>query len=179
MVYAYFLQKNETINPRHLHRLDVDTSGLVVYAKHLLAHAFLNYQMEQGFIQKRYYAVVEGIMANKQGIINLPIGRNRHQSKQFIVSKQGKPALTEYRVLKEVNHQSLLAISLHTGRTHQIRVHFAHLHHPLVGDQLYGQSSSRLMLHAYFLEFIHPRTRKPLQVVTTIPEDFIIKNEED
>ncbi|MGD9605336.1 MAG: RluA family pseudouridine synthase [Bacilli bacterium] len=177
IVYAYFINKNNPINPRHLHRLDTDTSGLVIYAKHLLAHAFLNYQIENNLVEKKYYAIVEGTLKQKQGTIDLPIGRNRHEANKSIVSKQGKRAITEFKVIKEQNKQSLLDVTIHTGRTHQIRVHLAHLDHPVVGDKLYGTQAERLMLHAYYLAFIHPRTKKKTFIQIDIPSDFTLKNE--
>ncbi|MGD9886434.1 MAG: RluA family pseudouridine synthase [Bacilli bacterium] len=177
MVFAYYLQKNNSLNPRHLHRLDKDTSGLVLYAKHLLAHAFLNYQIEKELIEKHYYAIVQGEMEKPKGIIELPIGRNRHESNKYLVNLQGKSAVTIYHTIKSSHHFSLLDVVIKTGRTHQIRVHFAHFNHPVVGDKLYGKPAHRLMLHAYGLDFIHPRTRNRVSIRTRIPDDFLFKSE--
>lgn len=177
MVFAYYLQKNNALNPRHLHRLDKDTSGLVLYAKHLLAHAFLNYQIEKELIEKHYFAIIEGKMEKPHGIIDYPIGRNRHESNKYLVNLQGKSAFTVYDTIKSANNFSLLDIVIKTGRTHQIRVHLSHLNHPIIGDKLYGKPANRLMLHAYCLEFIHPRTRKKVSIRTNIPDDFLLINE--
>lgn len=177
MVFAYYLQKNNALNPRHLHRLDKDTSGLVLYAKHLLAHAFLNYQIEKELIEKHYYAIIEGTIEEPSGIIDLPIGRNRHESNKYLVNLQGKSAVTVYNTVKSSKNFSLLDVVIKTGRTHQIRVHLSHLNHPIVGDKLYGKPARRLMLHAYGLVFIHPRTRQKVNIRTRIPDDFLLNNE--
>lgn len=149
-----------------VHRLDYDTSGLVVFAKDAISQSFLNYQIENKIFKKEYIALVEGIIKDNKGEINFPIGRNRHESNKYIVSKTGQRALTKYIVLKRLNNKTLVKIDLVTGRPHQIRVHFSHIKHPIVGDELYGKKSDRLYLHARKVKFIHPNTKEFIEITS-------------
>ena len=170
---AFYYQINGLSFPvRHIHRLDYDTSGIMVFAKHLLAHSFLNYQLESRQFEKKYYAVVEGKMEKPSRVINLPIGRHRHLAGVYIVSPTGKEAITKYRVIKEYENSCILEVSIKTGRTHQIRVHLAHLGHPIIGDPIYGSANSRLMLHASSVSFIHPRSFKIVSYTCPSPKEF-------
>ncbi|MBN2504221.1 MAG: RluA family pseudouridine synthase [Bacilli bacterium] len=160
---------------RYLHRLDKDTSGAVLFASHVLAHSYLNAHWNHVDIKREYVALVEGILRNASGKIDLPIGNDRHNSNRYIVSRTGKSAVTNYSVLKTYSGMSLVSLWLETGRTHQIRVHFAHLGHPVLGDSIYGAKLpgiKRIMLHSAKIGFIHPLTRRYVEVESPMPEDF-------
>ncbi|MDD5455526.1 MAG: RluA family pseudouridine synthase [Candidatus Margulisbacteria bacterium] len=157
--------------PGIVHRLDKDTSGLLVVAKNNSIHEKLAAQFKSRLVKKKYVALLYGYLKEKSGTIELPIGRNPHNYKKFMVNLQkGRAAVTEYIVLKEANEKSLVDITLHTGRTHQIRVHFSYLNHPLVGDSLYGkQSAGKQLLHAYCLGFYHPLHKGWVEFKTNFP----------
>lgn len=153
-------------NIRHIHRLDRDTSGVILFAKHALAGAILDRMLENREIKRTYIAVVHGLLASNKGSINFPIGGDRHHATRRRVSSSGQAAVTNYMVLK-VDHESKFSIvkcQLDTGRTHQIRVHFSHIGHPLAGDILYGGQPifNRQALHAVKLEFTHPLTEEEI-----------------
>ena len=158
----YMLSKGEIRNIRHIHRLDRDTSGAIIFSKHSLAGSLMDMMLEKREIKRTYLALVQGQLHQKKGIINEPIGRDRHHPVRRRVSATGQDAITHYQVLKGHSSQKLTAIKcwLDTGRTHQIRVHFSHIGHPLAGDILYGGLPlfDRQALHAAKLEFIHPLT---------------------
>lgn len=162
-------------NVRYLHRLDRDTSGAMLFAKHFLAHAFLDYYWNHVDITREYLAIVEGILPKKIDRIDLPIGKNRHQNNHYIVYRQGKPATTVYEVLETKGNHSLVKLALETGRTHQIRVHMAYIGHPIVGDEAYGatRKANRILLHSHRIEFVHPYSRKKTEVVSMLPEDMV------
>ena len=150
---------------RPVNRLDKNTSGLVLFAKCEYIQEKLIEQMQDGTFKKEYLALVEGILENKKGIINLPIARKQGSIIERCIDKNGKKAITHYEVLKEYKEYSLVKCMLETGRTHQIRVHFSAIGHPLLGDELYGRSSniiSRQALHCYYLGFIHPVNKKDI-----------------
>jgi 23S rRNA pseudouridine1911/1915/1917 synthase len=171
-VAYHYQQEGIKRRVRHCHRLDYETGGLLLYAKHFLAHAFLNDQIEKRSFKKKYYALVTGKMQPESGLIDLKIGRNRHLRNQYMVSHTGKESLTYYQTIKSNEKSSLLDIEIRTGRTHQIRVHFSHLHHPLIGDAIYGTPGQKLMLEAYYMSFIHPRTREIVEFFLPVPDDF-------
>lgn len=161
----YYLQSNgELRNIRQIHRLDRDTSGAIILAKHALAGAILDNLLVKRDIKRTYLALVHGVVKQQRGTIKEPIGRDRHHPTKRRVSPSGQEALTHYTVLKvdKTNKQSYIKCWLDTGRTHQIRVHLSHLGHPLVGDTLYGGMPivKRQALHAAKLEFIHPFTQE-------------------
>ena len=172
------------LRPGIVHRLDKDTSGLIIAAKHDQAHQALARIFKKREIQKRYTAIVLGRLPDKKGIIDLPIARHpRQRTKMAVDQARGRMAVTEYRVLRQLGPAQLLELILHTGRTHQIRVHMSHIGHPLLGDTLYGGpkvirtgglkvSITRQMLHAACLRFKHPVTGKELSVETPIPPDM-------
>lgn len=174
IVSFHFMKQGIQRTPRPCHRLDIDTCGLILYAKHFLASAHLNYQIENNLIKKRYYALVEGKMESKAGTIDCKIGRNRHQNNRYRVSKTGKAALTKYKVLLVSQKYTLLEVEILTGRRHQIRVHLQHLNHPVVGDAYYGKPGTRLYLEAFYLSFIHPRNHQFLEFKLPLPDDFQI-----
>jgi len=146
---------------RPVNRLDKNTSGLVVFAKCEYIQERLIEQMQNGVFKKEYLALVSGKLENKKGTINLPIARKPGSIIERCIDENGKTSITHYDVLKEFEDYSLVKCRLETGRTHQIRVHFSAIGHPLLGDEIYGETSNlidRQALHCYYLEFIHPVT---------------------
>lgn len=180
--------------PGIVHRLDKDTSGLMVVAKNDLAHQRLSAQFTDRTLTRSYWAFVWGVPHPKEGTIEGDIGRNpKNRQKMAVVTRGGKPAITHYRILKpffakEDSSQSISMVrcDLKTGRTHQIRVHMAHLGHPLVGDPVYGRIPKwakkafdpaivdfpRQALHAFALRFLHPRAGKSMQFEVPLPPDL-------
>ncbi|MCM3690341.1 RluA family pseudouridine synthase [Neobacillus niacini] len=156
----YLHSKGEKVEIRHVHRLDRDTTGAILFAKHALAGAILDRMLEKHELKRTYLAIVQGPLKKKRGTIQEPIGRDRHHATRRRVSPTGQEATTNYQLVKEVNGFSYVKCWLETGRTHQIRVHFSHIGHPLLGDILYGGKPlfDRQALHAAKLEFTHPIT---------------------
>ncbi len=168
----YYLSKKLNITVRHCHRLDKDTSGCLIFAKDVITHSAMCKMFEEKKINKTYWAYVEGII-EKGGIINLPIGKDRHINGKMIVAKGGKLSKTYYKPLSFKKNKTLLEVKIDSGRTHQIRVHLATIGHPLVGDSIYGgKKSSRVMLHCKTLSFIHPITNKKIYIEANITNDF-------
>lgn len=163
--------------PGIVHRLDKDTSGLLVIAKNNRIHCQLTRLFQSRSIRKTYYALVEGRVDYEEGCIDDPIGRHPSQRTKMAVRSvpQGKTATTEYRVLERFKYTTFLRLNLRTGRTHQIRVHLSHRGHPVLGDALYGKvmKESRIALHSGELEFKHPLTKKKVQYKARLPEDFM------
>jgi 23S rRNA pseudouridine1911/1915/1917 synthase len=173
---AFYLQSQGILTKvRHIHRLDRDTSGTILFAKHTLAGATLDRMLEKRLIKRTYVALVHGILKNKSGTISAPIGRDRHHPTRRRVSKTGAKAVTHYRVLHTFPDEqtSLVELSLDTGRTHQIRVHMSYIGHPLVGDVLYGGKDTfhRQALHAVKLSFLHPFTNEMISCIARV-DDF-------
>ena len=161
---------------RPVNRLDLNTSGLVVFAKCEYIQEQLSAQMQTDDFKKEYICLVEGYLNEKSGIIDLPISRKPGSIIERCVSQDGQKSITKFTVLKEFNNYSLVKCILKTGRTHQIRVHFSYIGHPLLGDTLYGHSSNlinRQALHSYRISFIHPVTKHVLSFEAPAPEDFI------
>jgi 23S rRNA pseudouridine1911/1915/1917 synthase len=171
--------------PGIVHRLDKDTSGCLVVAKNDETHLALSTQFAGRNVHKIYHAIVCGEVAREQGEIKAAIARHvSHRKRMAVDDDRGREAHTSFRVLERLNSATLVEAMLHTGRTHQIRVHFQHLKHPLVGDDTYGQrqnlrlteltryAAPRQMLHAYELGFVHPRSGKKLKFIAPIPADF-------
>ena len=150
------------MRPGIVHRLDKDTSGLLLVAKDDATHAALSRDLSERKMEKHYYAVVAGVMKEPSGVIDAPIGRSPSDRKKMAVVPDGRAARTEWRVVRQESDRALLDIHLITGRTHQIRVHMSSIHHPVLGDPLYGHKgmpkAPRLMLHAFSLSFTHPAT---------------------
>ena len=167
--------------PGIVHRLDKDTSGCLVVAKTDAAHRALVEQFQGRDVWKEYLALVWGLVTKSHGRIDAPIGRNpRNRQKMAAHIRGGKPALTEFELVERFAECSAVRVQLHTGRTHQIRVHFASLGHPVVGDAMYGRKRQsgldgiavRQMLHAHRLGFEHPRTKCPLEFTAPVPTDM-------
>lgn len=163
---------------RHIHRLDRDTTGGVIFAKHPLAASIMDRNLEERKIKRTYIAFVEGLVAGSKGTIHQPIGRDRHHPSRRRVSPQGQDAITHYRVLERYSRQQItfLELQLGTGRTHQIRVHLSFEGYPLTGDTLYGGSPrymDRQALHAARIELPHPLSEVPLQLEIPWPDDLM------
>jgi 23S rRNA pseudouridine1911/1915/1917 synthase len=163
-----------------VHRLDVGTSGLMVVAKNEIAYSSLKEQFRQRSVSKVYRALVQGHMDPTVGTIDAPIDRHPREDYRFAVVANGKPSITHYKTLEVFPAVTLLEIELETGRTHQIRVHFSALHHPLVGDQTYGSDPAlaqklkiaRPWLHAKQLAFTHPGSGQQISFSSDYPEDL-------
>ena len=164
------------IRPGIVHRLDKDTSGLMIAAKNERAHHDLSRQIKDRQVEKVYLALVEGLPSSDSGTVDVPIGRDPRRRTRMAVTPDGRESRTGYRVLDRFVRCSLLELTLHTGRTHQARVHMAWLGHPLIGDAVYGGRSSLLarhFLHAHRLAFAHPSTGEPLRFQSSLPEDLV------
>lgn len=172
----YFAQKNVPFVFRCVNRLDRDTTGLTIVAKHMLSAGILSQQVGNREIHREYRAIVRGTLLQKEGVIDAPIGRKEASIIERVVDfENGERAVTHYRVVEEKNGHSLISLWLETGRTHQIRVHMKHLGYPLIGDYIYNQDfeyMSRQALHSYKLVFTHPITCEKMEFVCEIPQDF-------
>lgn len=170
---------NGVIRPGIVHRIDKDTSGILVIAKNDDAHNDLASQFKEHSIKREYYALVEGKFNKLEGIIDKPIGRNKKDRLKMAIVDDGKRAVTHYEVLEQYNNNtSLVKCVLETGRTHQIRVHMASIGHPLVGDPLYGLKKQKFklqgqVLHAKTLGFIHPTTKEYMEFNSNLPDYYI------
>lgn len=169
---------NGKMRPGIVHRIDKDTSGLLMIAKNDMAHAHLAAQLKEHSTKRAYYALVQGLISEPAGEIDAPIGRHEMDRKKMAVTlKNSKEARTHYYVKKRFQKHTLIECRLETGRTHQIRVHMSYLGYPLVGDPLYGTRKNNLgftgqALHAYALGFIHPRTGEEMYFEAPLPEQF-------
>ena len=163
--------------PGIVHRLDKDTSGVMMVAKNDETQTELSRMLKEREIEKHYLALAEGIMKEKEGVIEAPIGRSKKDRKKMAVDPDGRPAVTEWKVLAEGRNCSLLDVHILTGRTHQIRVHMRSIQHPVCGDPLYGFEKGVkvpcLMLHARSLSFLHPRTKEKKTFQAPLPGDFL------
>lgn len=161
--------------PGIIHRLDKDTSGVMLIAKNDASHAFLSSELADRHMEKHYHAMVMGRMKEDSGTVEVPIGRSKTDRKKMAVDPDGRWALTEWKVLKRLPDRTLLDVHIVTGRTHQIRVHMRHIGHPVLGDPLYGvknmPSAPRLMLHAFSLSFTHPATGERMTFTAPCPFD--------
>lgn len=174
-VIFYFNQIGLKKKIRPVNRLDKDTSGIVIFAKNEYIQECLIKQMKNKQFIKKYIAIVNGNLDNLEGIINAPIARKENSIIERCVSETGDTAITHYKVLKRNDNFDVIECILETGRTHQIRVHFAYLGHSLLSDTLYGVSSpliNRQALHAYEVEFIHPITKQKVKYIADIPDGF-------
>lgn len=168
---------NGVIRPGIVHRIDKDTSGVLVVAKNDKSHNSLAMQLKDHSMKRTYYAIVEGIVKEEEGTVRTNIGRHPVERIKMAVVKDGKEAITNYKVLERFKSNTLVECRLETGRTHQIRVHMAHLHHPLIGDQVYGYKKQKFKLqgqalHAKNLGFIHPTTGEYMEFDSQLPEYF-------
>lgn len=167
--------KGESLRPGIVHRLDKGTSGLIVVAKNHRALESLKKQFKGKVVVKKYVCLVSGRIEKSAGMIDAPIARHPIKRNKFTVSKDGREAVSNYRLIRFVSNKfSLLEVEPKTGRTHQIRVHLSYIGHPIVGDKLYGGSmiGKRQFLHARFLEFTHPKTRKKVSFESKLPSDL-------
>ena len=168
---------NGIIRPGIVHRIDKDTSGILVIAKNDDAHNKLSEQLKEHSMKREYYALVEGRIKNDEGTIDKPIGRNKKDRLKMGIVEDGKNAVTHYKVIERYNGYSLVKCILETGRTHQIRVHMSYIGFPLVGDPLYGHKKQRFklqgqVLHAKTLGFIHPSTNEYMEFNSELPNYF-------
>ena len=176
---------NGVLRPGIVHRIDKNTSGLLVVAKNDIAHNSLAAQLKEHSVKREYRAIAYGRFKESEGRVDLPIGRDTNDRKKMTVTyKNSKNAVTNYKVLEELNGYSYISCVLETGRTHQIRVHMAHLGHPLAGDDVYGPKKiitalNGQCLHAKTLGFVHPVTGEYMEFDSQLPayfEDFLNKN---
>lgn len=176
----YFIESGQNCIVRLVSRLDMNTSGLIIIAKNQFSHGMLSKEMTENKVEKRYLAIVHGIMKEKQGTIDKPIYKPEgvENGTRRIVDERGQRSITHYKVVQEFKDASLVECKLETGRTHQIRVHLNYLGHPIYGDTLYGYGEEdeslikRQALHAYGLNFKSPRTGKELELRADLPEDM-------
>ena len=184
------VSRSDGIRPGIVHRLDKETSGLLVIAKNELVHDFLATQFKQRKVKKTYFALVYGKLKKKQGVVDISLGRDHHsRTKISTNSRRVRQAETQYKVIRFYRDFTYVEVTPRTGRTHQIRVHFQHLGHPVVGDDKYGKKAfghlektdlclvtnnlGRHFLHAHRLSFIHPRTQKQVFFEAPLPEELV------
>ncbi len=168
---------NGVMRPGIVHRIDKDTSGVIVIAKNDLAHNELAKQFFDHSITRKYYAIVSGNVKEDTGTIDKPIARAKHDRKKMAIDQDGRRAVTHYKVIERYGKYTLIEAKLETGRTHQIRVHFASMQHPLLGDTVYNSSKITYKLdgqalHAKVLGFIHPKTGEYMEFETELPNYF-------
>lgn len=169
---------NGVLRPGIVHRIDMDTTGILIACKNDVAHQKISEQLKEHSITRRYRALVYGVIKEDEGVVNAPIGRHPIDRKKMAINpKNGKNAITHYRVLERFREYTYIECELETGRTHQIRVHMASLHHPLVGDQVYGPEKNPFhlqgqCLHAMVLGFVHPRTHEYMEFYADLPQYF-------
>jgi 23S rRNA pseudouridine1911/1915/1917 synthase len=177
---TFYLNFNEQAEPKNeklfraglVHRLDKNTSGLMVIAKNARAHRILSNHFQRKLVEKKYFAVVEGVIKEDYGTIDAPIGRNAEE-KFWYISSDGKQAQSNFRLVKQNVDTTLLEMEPITGRTNQLRLHCAHIGHPIVGDDKYGgREFSRLCLHAAKLSFYHPNGNRRLEFESALPEEM-------
>jgi 23S rRNA pseudouridine1911/1915/1917 synthase len=191
--HSQSLSQPHPLRPGIVHRLDKDTSGLLVVAKDETTHQKLSRQFADKTTEREYWAIVWGIFKEPAGVIEASLGRSKSDRKKVAVVKEGKHALTDFEVMKQFEYLALLRLHLRTGRTHQIRVHLAHIHHPVLGDETYGgrkimtsgiegkkkaevanllEKISRQALHAKQLGFVHPVTKEMMRFDSDLPDDM-------
>lgn len=165
------------LRPGIVHRLDKDTSGLLLVAKNDQSQLALSRQLQERQMEKHYRALVEGNFREDSGRVDQPIARSKRDRKKMAIDPEGRPSITEWRVLARGRNVTLLDVHILTGRTHQIRVHMKSLGHPVCGDPIYGSGKGakvlRLMLHACSLTFTHPRTGERMTFTAPLPEEFL------
>jgi len=168
---------NGVLRPGIVHRLDKDTSGLLIVAKNDQAHRFLAEELRKRTIKRKYLALVHGVIPHDYGTIEAPIGRNtKDRKKMAVTAKNSKEATTNFKVIKRFSKYTLVECELLTGRTHQIRVHMQYIGYPLVGDPKYGQKKTLAtkgqLLHAYKLSFISPKSKEEIEIEAELPSEF-------
>lgn len=177
-IASYYQMNGLQIRVRHIHRLDKDTSGAIIFAKHDLSHTLLDQALELRKVKRTYIAIVEGKFAQTKGIIDQPIGRDRHHATRRRISPNGQKAITHYQVEQYLSSKdlSIVSLQLDTGRTHQIRVHLSSMNHPIIGDVLYGGKKglmNRQALHAAKVSLTHPLTEEEIEVEAKFPKDML------
>ena len=165
------------IRPGIVHRLDKETSGVIIIAKNDLAHINISNQIKDRKTKKIYIALVRGVIKENEATINMPIGRSTKDRKKMAVSKNGKEAVTHFKVIKRYNGYTLIEVKIDTGRTHQIRVHMSEIGYPIVGDYIYSNGKNPFdvvgqMLHAKSIEFMHPTKNELMKIEAPLPEYF-------
>lgn len=174
---AYYFQHNGISSKvRHVHRLDQDTSGAILFAKHAISGAILDRMLEERKVKRTYLALVEGVLSTQQGTLDKAIGKDRHHASRRRISPNGQKAITHFKVVKSFQKEqlTLVELTLDTGRTHQIRVHMSSIGHPIYGDKLYGSKSKhhRHSLHAWKLTVPHPFKEEIVIVHAPVPTSF-------
>ncbi len=165
------------VRPGIVHRLDKDTSGLIIIAKNDKAHINMSKQIQDRLVTKKYIALVRGVLPEDEATIDMPISRSLKDRKKMDVNKNGKNAITHFKVLKRYNKYTLIEVKIDTGRTHQIRVHMSHIGYPIIGDGVYSNGKNEFgvegqMLHAKSLDFKHPITGEQIHLEAPLPEYF-------
>ena len=165
------------LRPGIVHRLDKDTSGLIIIAKNDKAHINISEQIKNRSVTKKYIALVRGVLPDNEATIDMPIARSKKDRKKMAVDKDGKEAVTHFKVIKRYSKYTLIEVKIDTGRTHQIRVHMAHIGYPIVGDMVYSNGKNEFgiegqMLHSKSLDFMHPITGKKIHLEAPLPEYF-------
>ena len=168
---------NGVLRPGIVHRIDMDTTGVIIACKNDNAHQNIAKQLAEHSITRRYVAIVNGNLKEDEGVVDAPIARAKNDRKKMAVDKDGKTAVTHYKVLERIKNYTYIECVLETGRTHQIRVHMSYINHPLLGDEIYSgkKESMKLQgqcLHAMVLGFIHPTTNEYMEFKAPIPEYF-------
>ncbi len=171
---------NGVMRPGIVHRIDKDTTGVLIVCKNDMAHTSIAAQLKEHSSKRKYYAIVHGVISEKEGTVDAPIGRHPTDRKKMSVNqKNGKRAVTHYKVLKRFERYTYIECELETGRTHQIRVHMAYIGHPLLGDRVYGPakcpypSLEGQTLHAGMLGIVHPRTGEYMEFTAPLPDYFV------
>ena len=176
IVSNYYYKTNQNISVKYLHRIDMDTTGIVVFAKDILTASKLGVEIKDHSFTRRYLCIASGKFIEDSGIYNYPIAENRYIANKKRVSTTGKEAITHYKIIKRLRKNlNLCLVELKTGRTHQIRVHFSYKGHPLVGDALYNGNTNllkRQALHSYEVDFIHPIKNERVYVKCELPLDM-------
>lgn len=173
-VAYYFKKEGIKSKVRLVNRLDMDTSGILIIAKNPFGHQQMAKQFQKN-IEKKYIAIVDGIVDNDEGIIDEPVGKKNKDSIKNTVIKSGKEAVTKYKVIERFKNSTMIELKIITGRTHQIRVHMSYIGHPIIGDSLYNRKSKlidRQALHSYYLRFKKARENKIINVKADLPNDM-------
>lgn len=174
-VKSYFEKIGLRKKIRPVNRLDKDTSGIVIFSKNEYIQECLVRQMSNNIFKKKYIAILEGLLEKVSGTINAPIARKKDSIIERCIDESGDIAISHYKVLQRLSTMTEVEYTLETGRTHQLRVHSAFIGHPIIGDSLYGNESSlisRQALHSYYVEFIHPITKKEMVIRSELPSDI-------
>ncbi len=174
-VFSYLQEKDKSVRPFILHRIDKETSGVLVFAKNVKIHSMLKMRWNESVTLREYYAVAEGVFEKKADTIVSYLKENINHLVYSTQDVTGQKAITHYEVLKETENYSLLRVKIDTGRKNQIRVHMQQLGHPVIGDEKYGHTKNplkRLGLHASRIEFVHPVTKQVIAICATVPQSF-------